>query len=111
MPRDPGSLLLPADRWWRHWMSLAGRAGCWSQRGGDAGVARQPDRPVQETGGCRQLVQYLFTDAGAGAGEGPRGRGPGVPDAEPAADGRGDLAEFAGGHDLADKRQRVGFLV
>src|SRR5580692_7159731 len=92
-------------------MSPAGRAGCWSQREGGAGVARQPDRPVQETGGCRQLGQYLFTDAGTGAGEGPRDRGPGAPDAASAADGRADSTEFAGGQDLADERQRIGFLV
>src|SRR5712691_5664781 len=46
-----------------------GAGGGWirsSQRRGVAGVARQPDRPVEEAGGCWQLAQYLGADVGAG---------------------------------------------
>jgi hypothetical protein len=66
---------------------------------------------VEEAGGCWRLAQCVLTDAGAGAGEGPRDRGPGAPGAVPATDGCGDAAEFAGGQELADERQRVCFLV
>src|SRR6266851_7629121 len=45
-----------------------GRIWCCSQRPGVAGIARQPDRPVEEAGGCWQLAQYLGAGAGAGVG-------------------------------------------
>src|SRR5216684_3531197 len=78
-----------------------------SQRRGVAGVARQPDVPVQQTTGCWQQAQHLGADLGAGGGEGPRERAR----CGPAADGPSDRAEFVLRHDLADQRQRVGLLM
>src|SRR5215471_16707939 len=48
---------------------LAAGPWCSSQRRGGAGVARQPDRPVEQPGGRGQLAQDPGADVGAGVGE------------------------------------------
>src|SRR5262249_8356227 len=76
-----------------------------------AGVARQPDGAAEATGGCFQMAQCLLRMSGASAGEGPRDRPRCVPAPVSAADGSGDSAELARGHDLPHEREGTGLLV
>ena len=74
-------------------------------------MAGQPCCPVEDAGGCGQAAEDLVADVGGGASEGPGDGGRGARGGGPAADGPGDLADLGRGHDLADERQGVGFLV
>ena len=81
----------PASRRRRCRNPVRRRRGRCSQRRGAARVTRQPDSPVENTGGCGKLAPYPAADVGTGAGEGPRDRDRGAPGAGP-ADDAGDQA-------------------